>query len=71
MVRPRVRRRRTKKAEVTVQEPKLHVETLTWEEMTWVNIEGPTTKETEYLSENYGFHPLDLDDCLSRINDPR
>ncbi|HEY33005.1 MAG TPA: magnesium transporter CorA family protein [Dehalococcoidia bacterium] len=71
MVRPRVRRRKAKKAEVTVAEPKLNVETLTWEEMTWVNIEGPTTRETEFLSENYGFHPLDLDDCLSRIQRPK
>lgn len=71
MVRPRVRRRKAKKAEVKVTEPELHVETLTWDEMTWVNIEEPTTKETEYLSENYGFHPLDLDDCLSRIQRPK
>jgi magnesium transporter len=36
-----------------------------------VNIEKPTTKETEYLAQNYPFHQLDLDDCLSRIQRPK
>ncbi|MBC8477031.1 MAG: magnesium transporter CorA family protein [Dehalococcoidia bacterium] len=53
------------------KEPQLHVESLTWEDVTWVNIEGPTERETEYLAQNYPFHPLDLDDCLSRIQRPK
>ena len=53
------------------KEPRLHVESLTWEDVTWVNIEGPTERETEYLAQNYPFHPLDLDDCLSRIQRPK
>ena len=71
MADPKVKRQKRKKSEVKVPEPKLNMEMLTWDEMTWVNIEGPTTKETDYLSENYGFHPLDLDDCLSRIQRPK
>ncbi|HUV45195.1 MAG TPA: magnesium transporter CorA family protein [Dehalococcoidales bacterium] len=55
----------------TGKEPQLHVESLTWEDVTWVNIEGPTERETEYLAQNYPFHPLDLDDCLSRIQRPK
>ena len=35
------------------------------------NIEHPTEAETEYLGENYPFHHLDLDDCLSRIPRPK
>ena len=46
-------------------------ELLTWGDLTWVNIEQPTEKETEYLATNYSFHPLDLDDCLSRIQRPK
>ena len=49
------------------KEEKLNLQSLTWGELTWVNIEHPTEKETEYLAQNYPFHPLDLDDCLSRI----
>jgi len=40
-------------------------------DLTWVNIERPTERETEYLAQNYSFHPLDLDDCLSRIQRPK
>ena len=50
---------------------KLNVEQITWDGLTWVNIEKPTTTEIEYLAQNYPFHPLDLDDCLSRIQRPK
>jgi len=52
-------------------EDKLNMESLTWENLTWVNIEQPTDQETAYLAEHYPFHPLDLDDCLSRIQRPK
>jgi len=47
------------------------VESVTWEGLTWVNIERPTERETEYLAKHYPFHPLHLDDCLSRIQRPK
>jgi len=53
------------------KEEQLNLELLTWGNLTWVNIEGPTEQETEYLAQNYHFHPLDLDDCLSRIQRPK
>ena len=53
------------------KEKQLNIEWITWGDLTWVNIENPTTQETEYLAENYSFHPLDLDDCLSRIQRPK
>jgi len=52
-------------------EEQLNMETLSWGDLTWVNIEKPTEQETEYLAQNYPFHPLDLDDCLSRIQRPK
>jgi magnesium transporter len=51
----------------TKKEEKLNIKSLTLGELTWVDIEHPTEKETEYLAQHYPFHPLDLDDCLSRI----
>jgi len=54
-----------------VKKEELNLESLTWGDLTWVNIEQATEKETKYLSENYPFHPLDLDDCLSRIQRPK
>lgn len=59
---------RTKKEEKT---PKLNLKTVVWDDLTWVDIATPTERDTEYLAENYKFHPLDLDDCLSRIQRPK
>ncbi|MFC1976768.1 magnesium/cobalt transporter CorA [Chloroflexota bacterium] len=53
------------------KEQSLNLELLTWGDLTWVNIEQPTERETDYLAQNYPFHPLDLDDCLSRIQRPK
>jgi len=59
------------KPEVSKKEKQPNVESLAWGDLTWVNIERPTDQETEYLAQNYHFHPLDLDDCLSRIQRPK
>ena len=53
------------------KEGQLNLESVTWEGLTWVNIEKPTSREIEYLAQNYPFHPLDLDDCLSRRQRPK
>ena len=49
----------------------LDLETIRWGDLTWINIENPTERETEYLANHFPFHPLDLDDCLSRIQRPK
>ncbi len=68
---PRMRKKKAgAEAEISA-EAKLHVESVTAGELTWVNIEAPTRLETDYLAQNYTFHPLDLDDCLSRIQRPK
>ncbi len=53
------------------KENQLNVESVTWGDLTWVNIEQPTSRETEYLAKNYPFHLYDLDDCLSRKQRPK
>ena len=52
-------------------ERRSNLESLTWGELTWINVERPTERETAYLAQHYPFHPLDLDDCLSRIQRPK
>ena len=79
MAMPRMRRMavpriRIKKAGAEVEtgaEQKLHLDSVTWGKLTWVNIEAPTKQETEYLAQNYSFNQLDLDDCLSRRQRPK
>jgi magnesium transporter len=52
-------------------EPPLNIETITWGDLTWVNIVSPTERETAWLAANYRFHELALDDCLSRKQIPK
>jgi magnesium transporter len=47
------------------------VEVLTHGRITWVNIEKPIPEDMGYLRQHYPFHPLDLEDCLSRIERPK
>jgi len=53
------------------KEEQLNMESLSWGDLTWIDIASPTEKETEYLAQNYPFHPLDLDDTLSRKQRPK
>ncbi len=48
-----------------------NIETVVWDNLVWTNITKPTTKEMDYLAKNFPFHPLDLDDCLSRKQRPK
>ena len=52
-------------------EKKVKLEALSWGDMTWANIEKPADEIKEYFAQTYSFHPLDIDDCLSRIQRPR
>jgi magnesium transporter len=49
----------------------VNLEQLVFGKLTWINIQPPTERSREYLRENYPFHPLDLDDILSRIQRPK
>jgi magnesium transporter len=67
---------RTKKEKIVaaqemVEEEQLNIGVVTFKDLTWVNVEQPTTLETDYLAQNYHFNQLDLDDCLSRRQRPK
>jgi magnesium transporter len=49
----------------------LNIESINFGDLTWINITKPTQREMDYLSKNFPFHPLDLDDCLSRKQRPK
>jgi magnesium transporter len=44
----------------------MDISTITWGDLTWVNVPKPTEREVEWLANTYNFHPLALDDVLSR-----
>jgi magnesium transporter len=45
--------------------PQEKISTITWENMTWVDIVSPTTTAMDFLKEKYHFQQLALEDCLS------
>lgn len=52
-------------------ERRLNVADVSHQGLTWVNVVGPTLGEMTYLEERFAFHPLALDDCLSRVQLPK
>jgi magnesium transporter len=53
------------------KEDGLNLEALSYGDLTWIDIQPPTVKERDYLAQYFPFHPLDLDDTLSRIQRPK
>jgi magnesium transporter len=53
------------------KEEDLNLETLSYGDLDWIDIQSPTVKEREYLAKSFPFHPLDLDDTMSRIQRPK
>lgn len=49
----------------------MSLETIVNGRLTWVNVENPTSEEIEYLQQSYSFHPIALEDCLSRVQRPK
>ncbi len=41
------------------------------ENLRWIDIEHPTATEMSLLKQRFPFHPLDLEDCLSKVQRPK
>jgi len=54
-----------------VEQKKLNISSISEGKLTWTYIEKPSTEEVEFLARNFNFHPLNLDDVLSRIQRPK
>lgn len=39
--------------------------------ISWIHIEKPTREQAEWLKKEYDFHPLDLEDCLVKVQRPQ
>ena len=57
--------------QVALEEQELNISSIQHGKLTWYYIEKPTSREVTYLSQNFSFHPLDLDDILSRVQRPK
>jgi magnesium transporter len=49
----------------------LRVQSISEGKLSWTYIERPTEAEGQYLAEQFGFHPLEIDDVLSRAQRPK
>jgi magnesium transporter len=69
---PRIRSRRVRSpagAEVAAQQPR--VAELHGDGLTWIHFEAPTQEEVQLLAARFGWHPLDVEDVLSRRERPK
>src|SRR6476646_2186851 len=70
---PRIKRtqRRPRAAEVVVSPPEPRLAELHEHGLTWVHLTAPTAAEAEHLQNRFGWHPLDLEDVLSKRQRPK
>lgn len=47
------------------------IENLQFGNFVWRHIVNPTDENLEYLIETYNFHPLDIEDCRSKVQRPK
>ena len=67
---PRIRPRRAAPGR-PVAEPRPGPAELSAGGVTWVHLLGPTTEEAQQLATRFGWHPLDIEDVLSRRQRPK
>jgi magnesium transporter len=69
---PRIKRTRprTQARDVATRPEPRHAE-LSAHGLTWIHLDAPTLDETTLLAERFGWHPLDLEDVLSRRQRPK
>ncbi len=70
---PRIKRtpRRSRTPEVVVTAPQPRLAELHDGALTWVHLTAPTAQEAEQLRSRFGWHPLDLEDVLSKRQRPK
>jgi magnesium transporter len=69
---PRIKRTRPRTQAGDVQpRPEPRLEELHAHGLTWIHLDAPTLEEATVLAERFGWHPLDLEDVLSRRQRPK
>src|SRR5438132_1833713 len=70
---PRIKRtqRRTRPAEVAVAAPEPRLAELEESGLTWIHLTAPPPAEAAELMARFGWHPLDLEDVLSKRQRPK
>jgi len=53
------------------KETELNADLVTYGKLTWTYVEKPADQDVEYLAQRFDFHPLNLDDVVSRVQRPK
>jgi magnesium transporter len=68
---PRIRRTRVRSPSEVVAEPRPRLDELSANGLTWVHVDSPGKEEAEELAARFGWHPLDVEDILSKRQRPK
>ena len=68
---PRIRRTRRTVRDVAAAHAEPRLLELSADGLTWVHVDSPTADEAALLAERFGWHPLDIEDVLSRRQRPK
>jgi magnesium transporter len=68
---PRIRRTRVRTPSEVVPEPQPRLDELSSNGLTWVHVDSPGKEEAEELAARFGWHPLDVEDILSKRQRPK
>ena len=67
---PRIRRPRSREIAAVVTRPRVPSE-LSAAGLTWIHLDAPSKEVAEQLSDRFGWHPLDVEDILSKRQRPK
>ena len=68
---PRIRRSRARGTGQVVVRPAPLVHELSASGLTWVNVVAPDVETAQVLAERFGWHPLDVEDVVSKRQRPK
>src|SRR5712691_12939871 len=68
---PRIRTRRGTQPHAVDVAPRPRLAELQSDGLTWIQLEAPTHDEAQLLAARFGWHPLDVEDVLSRRERPK
>src|SRR3954454_6310896 len=68
---PRIRTRRVGQQPHAVDVARPQLAELQLDGLTWIHVERPTQDEAQKLADRFGWHPLDIEDVMSRRERPK
>src|SRR5256885_9769636 len=68
---PRIRRTRARDTAAAVLAPPAPPAELSAAGLTWIHLDSPSLEHAQELAEHYGWHPLDVEDVMSKRQRPK